>query len=291
MINSMCRLLRIKSWFKNILVFIPLVYGGVFIREEVINVLIAFCSFSLVSSAVYIINDIKDIEKDKLHPQKCTRPIASGEIALEKGALLASVLFLCGLAITAGLIWKDHLTIKPAAELLLYIGINLGYSMGLKDYPLVDVFMIAAGFMIRVFYGAAILGMDVSSWVTLTVFAGSLYLGFGKRLNELKHYGTISRKGLEFYTVDFLERSVQLFMGLCLVFYSLACASYNTVAASRGVDLVWTIPLVTMICLKYNLNLSKMEEGDPVTIILGDRCLVMLVLFYALSVITVLYLT
>lgn len=168
--------------------------------------------------------------------------------------------------------------------------LNLGYSFGLKNYPVLDVAILAMGFTIRVFFGAAVLGMSVSNWVLLTTFSGALYLSFGKRRNELKYFGAENRKVLESYSVDFLDKSMQSFMTLCLVFYSLSCVADNTVAADLGIDLTWTVPLVMLICLRYNLDLSRSKEGDPVTVILGDRWLVFLVMIYAVSVVTVLYL-
>ena len=95
-------------------------------------------------------------------------------------------------------------------------------------------------------------------------------MSFGKRKNELLHYGERSRKALECYTVDFLDRGMQIFLTLCLVFYSLACTSYETAAAEMGVNLIWSVPLVTLICLKYYLDISCMAEGDPVSIIFKD---------------------
>ena len=176
----------------------------------------------------------------------------------------------------------------PLLELALYVVLNLGYSFGLKNYPILDVAILSAGFVIRVFFGAAVLGMQVSNWVLLTTFSGAIYLSFGKRKNELKYYGTENRKALERYTKDFLDKSMQSFMTLCLVFYSLACVSNDTAAANMGVNLTWTIPLVMLICLRYNLNLSRTQEGDPVTVILGDRWLLLLIIVYVVSVFSVL---
>lgn len=178
----------------------------------------------------------------------------------------------------------------PLLELTLYVVLNLGYSFGLKNYPILDVVILSAGFVIRVFFGAAVLGMQVSNWVLLTTFSGALYLSFGKRKNERKYYGIENRRVLECYTEDFLDKSMQSFMTLCLVFYSLACVSDNTTAANMGVNLTWTVPLVMLICLKYNFDLSIMQEGDPVTVILGDRWLILLITIYGISLLSVLYL-
>ncbi len=115
-------------------------------------------------------------------------------------------------------------------------------------------------------------------------------MSFGKRRNELKFFGTENRRVLEEYTIDFLDKSTQSFMTLSLVFYSMACVADNTVAANLGVNLSWTVPLVMLICLRYNLDLSKMEEGDPVTVITGDKWLVFLIITYVVSIVTGLYL-
>lgn len=281
--------MRIKSWLKNVLIFIPLVFSGFFNSDSIIRILVAFISFSLVSSAVYIVNDIQDIEKDRNHPVKSKRPIALGKISPKQGFFLSLFCMVLGIAVLVIAGGRVSKTI-PLLELTLYVVLNLGYSFGLKNYPILDVTILAVGFTIRVFFGAAVLGMGVSNWVLLTTFSGALYLSFGKRKNELKYYGTENRTALERYTEDFLDKSTQSFMTLCLVFYSLACVSDNTAAANMGVNLTWTIPLVMLICLKYNLDLSRMQEGDPVTVILGDRWLILLIAVYAVSVLSVLYL-
>lgn len=284
---SFIRIARVKSWLKNVLIFIPLVFGGVFTWNGIFCSMLAFLSFSLVSSGVYIFNDLRDIENDRMNPEKYTRPLASGDISPLQGIFLSLGLIFSGMTIL--MIGGVHTDKTSVLVLLFYIAINFAYSMGLKQIPLVDIFILASGFMLRVFFGAAVLGMDVSSWIVLTVFSGSLYLAMGKRRNELEHYGALGRKVLEFYTVDFLDKNMQVFMALCLVFYSLACVSDETVAASMGIDLTWTVPLVAFICLRYNFDISSMSEGDPVSVIFKDKWLLGLILFYMASVTVALY--
>lgn len=164
-------LIRIKSWLKNILIFIPVVFSGkLFDGNNALITLSAFVSFSFVSSSVYIMNDLRDSENDRKHPQKCTRPIAAGKICAKKALILAICLGVLGFfavffigKMTGFLLW-------PTLELSGYFCINLGYSMGLKNFPLIDVFLLAIGFMLRVFYGASILGLDTSNWIYLTIF-------------------------------------------------------------------------------------------------------------------------
>ncbi len=278
--------MRVTNWIKNVLIFIPFVFGGLFTREDIIHISLAFISFSLVSSGVYIINDLMDLEYDRKNPEKRIRPIASGEISPPQGLFLS----LCLMAFGIMLLLAEHTPKNAIFYELIYIVLNLVYSMGLKQVALVDIFILAAGFMLRVFFGAEVLGSGVSNWIVLTVFSGSLYLSMGKRRNELKHHGTAGRKVLEFYTVSFLDKNMQVFMALCLVFYSLACVSSETVAASMGVDLTWTVPVVSFVCLRYNLDLSVMNEGDPVSVIFKDKWLLCLILFYMGAVTIALYL-
>ncbi len=173
---------------------------------------------------------------------------------------------------------------------LLYLLLNIGYSFGLKNIPIIDVAIIAIGFILRALYGGIIINVEISNWVYLTVITGSLYLGLGKRKKELYNFkGITTRKVLSGYTVNFLDKNMYMCMSLCLMFYSLACIDLKTKAAQMGGRLIWTVPLVLLISLKYNLNLESKKEGDPTNIILDDKGLILLILLYGASIIYTIY--
>lgn len=159
--------MRIHHYIKNLLIFAALVFSGQFFqRGKFLSGLLGFCSFCMISSVVYIINDIRDREKDRLHPIKCQRPIASRAISVKNAILFSVILFLGGVACNIGIY---H--ISSSLLILLYLVLNLAYSFGCKNLPIVDISILVAGFLIRVMYGAVIIGLNVSNWLYLTVMA------------------------------------------------------------------------------------------------------------------------
>lgn len=265
------KLIRIKHYIKNFLVFIPLIFSGeLLIGTKARLSLFGFLTFCCICSVVYIINDLKDYDYDRLHPVKRNRPLASNSISryvavLTVGVLL--ILFIVGSYVIYSKGARSLISIMAVP--LLYLIINIGYSFGLKNVPILDVAILASGFVMRVFYGGLIINITISSWVYLTIIAGSLYLGLGKRKAELDSSGNAVRKALSGYSSDFLAKNMYMCLGLCLVFYALACTDLNTKVAQMGGNLLWTVPLVMLIGLKYNQIIENNDDGDPTSIILG----------------------
>ncbi|MBP9988872.1 MAG: UbiA prenyltransferase family protein, partial [Ruminococcus sp.] len=171
------KMLRIKHWIKNGIVFLPLFFGGKLFSDSFFKCCLGFLGFSLISSCVYIINDIFDVDKDRLHSEKCKRPIASGEISIKKASVIAVV---CGIAGMLCVVFNW----KAVLILAVYLILNILYSSGLKNIPIADVLILASGFVFRLILGSFITQIEVSSWLCLTVIAASFYLGLGKRRGE-----------------------------------------------------------------------------------------------------------
>lgn len=244
------RLIRIKQWLKNGLIFFPLIFGKKLTDfPSLIICLVGFANFCLLSSIVYIINDINDIESDRKHPVKRNRPLASGEISVKTALCIAFLFFICTIITSVYLVGAHSKNSYASAIFrLIYLLINLGYSFGLKNIPILDVCLLALGFLIRVLYGGVLVEVEVSNWLYLTVLTFAFYLGFGKRRNENKKISSgKTRAVLNFYTNSYMEKNMVMFMTLGLVFYSLWASESNI----HG--LVWTVPIVFMIVLKYNL--------------------------------------
>lgn len=269
-------LIRAKHWIKNLLIFIPLICSGFINAENVLNLIIGFFSFSFISSFVYIINDIKDIEKDKLHPRKKKRPLPSGKITKKRAILISIILLIASLSFNY-IIYKEILNVSFYL-LLAYMIINILYSMGLKNIAILDIILLATGFIIRVYYGASIINVPVSDWLFLTILNASLFLGLGKRKKELIN-NKDSRKVLKEYNEAFLDRFQYISLGLMLVFYSLWTIEQDIKFLSL------TIPLLIIIFMKYCLIIEKSDEGDPTTILYQDKMLLFLCLIYGLSMI------
>lgn len=282
--KSYFRLMRINHYIKNLLVFFPLVFSkSMFELVPLLKTFIAFISFSFACSFIYIINDIKDVENDKLHSTKHKRPIASGEVKIHSALIWAVFLLFAVITINKFILRASF----PAAMcIFMYMATNILYSLGLKQIPILDVAILAVGFFLRLLYGALITGIEISNWFYLTTILGSLYMGLGKRRNEIKIEGTDKRKVLELYSYDFLDKNMYMCLSLAIVFYSLW--TIDTLN-QYGSTLVSTIPLLVLICMKYSFNIEKGGDGDPTEVILGDKVLLGMVLLYGLIMLIVLY--
>ncbi len=279
------KLLRVHHYIKNLLVFLPLIFSKqLFDPQLFLSALIAFISFSFAASIVYVINDIKDAEKDRLHSTKCKRPIASGAVKKSSAIILAAILFI---VITVLNVFVLTPSVGSLAFLLIYIVMNIFYSCGLKSIPIFDVAILAFGFLLRLLYGASVTNIELSNWFYLTTMLGSFYLGFGKRRNEIRNEGTDTRAVLKSYSYNFLDKNMYMCLSLAIVFYSLW--TIDVMQELGSTLLIWTIPLLILISMKYNLNIEKTEDGDPTEVILRDKVLLGMVLLFGLLMLIVLY--
>ena len=278
-------LIRVKHYIKNVLIFAALVFSGqLFVLEKARDCAIGFLAFCLISSVIYIVNDIKDKDKDRLHPTKCKRPIASGKISV-KAAIIVAVSCLVGFGICFIFIYNTVALLL----VLTYVLINILYSFGCKNIPLMDVSILVAGFLIRVVYGAAITGIEVSSWLYLTVIALSFFMAFGKRRNELKQTGSNdTREVLKGYSMEFLDKSMYMCLAMANTFYALWAIGSQT--AGKDKKTIITVPIVLLITLKYSLIIeNETSDGDPIEVLLRDKFLIVLCLLYALIMLAILY--
>lgn len=280
------KLMRVHHYIKNFLVFAALACSGqLFHLEKLTAGISAFIAFCMVSSVVYIINDIRDVEKDRRHPTKCKRPIAAGTVSVKRAWGLAIVLLLVAVVC-------NSLTFHLASTLLLvlYLVLNLAYSFGLKNVPIVDVTILVAGFLIRILYGAFVTEITISNWLYLTVIALAFYFALGKRRNELKQIGDgETRHVLRAYPVNFLDKNMGMCLTLANVFYALWSMDEQTMSLYNNEYLVFTVPIVLLITMKYSLNIEGSSDGDPVEVLLHDRALLALCVLYLLMMFCILY--
>lgn len=280
-------LIRVKHYLKNGLIFLPLLFSGnLFDYSNLFTCIISFFIFSFTASIVYILNDIKDCEKDKLHKTKKNRPIASGAISLKEAILL--ILFLLILIICLLLI--ANINFKSILLLIIYFIINFGYSFGLKNIPILDITILTAGFVIRVLFGGAIVNIAVSNWLLLTVFSMAFYLALGKRRNEIKMINKDeTRIVLKYYNIEFLDKFMYVTLSMAIVFYSLW--SVDAVVINRlSKNLVWSVPFMILICMRYSMIIETDSDGDPVEVVMKDKVLLSLICVYILFLFLLLYL-
>ncbi|WP_170213101.1 decaprenyl-phosphate phosphoribosyltransferase [Catellatospora citrea] len=278
----MIRLMRPKHYLKNALILLPLVFARQLDEPDVVlRTLIGVLAFSAVASVVYIINDLRDVRLDREHPVKRNRPIASGAVPVPVAVAQAAVL----IPLAAALSWLAGSGVVGFALLAGYVLINVAYSFGLKHVPILDVTILAVGFVIRVYYGADIADITVSEWFYLTMFAFSFFVSFGKRRNEILQTGTATRIANARYVPAFLDKAMYLASAVTVVFYSLW-----TIDSGQGKGLIWTVPLVLVIFLVYILRVEQPDQdGDPTDVVTGSATLLSLLAVYAGAVVVLLY--
>lgn len=272
------KLMRVKHYLKNVLIFVPLFFSGLFFNKNKLLLGVAgFFAYSFVCSSVYILNDLKDINKDSKHPTKRNRPLASGRVSPKNAIVL---LVTCvGVSILLSLLIGN---VYAALLLYLYFILNIAYSLGLKNQPIIDIVILASGFVIRVFYGGLVTNITISKWLYLVVTTGSLYMGLGKRRNELKALSG-TRDVLKFYNESFLDKNMYVCVALTIVFYALWTLELSNPIIS------WTIPFFIIILLRYSLDIEGNSDGDPIEVILKDKMLIGLTLMYGISIFIMLY--
>ena len=285
-IKSYLKEMRVHHYIKNMLVAVPLVCSGkLFDGHMLLTVIQAFLSFCFLSSAIYFINDIADVEKDRRHPTKCKRPIAAGDIPV-RNAFLFTALLVCLSAVFNALCFN----VTGTLLLLAYFIINVLYSYGLKNVPLLDIALLVSGFVIRALYGAVVTDIRISNWLYFVILSGAFYLGLGKRRNEYRKIGSgQTREVIGKYPLAFLDGNMHMCMGLVIVFYALWTVDARTIAVYHGSRLIWTVPVVMLIFMKYSLTVEGNSDGDPVEVLLHDKVLVGFCALYLLLMFLLLY--
>ena len=265
--------LRIKQWAKNLLLVVAPLSAGISTLQDFTTVFLAIMGFSLTASAGYVVNDLSDIEYDKLHPVKSRRPFASGELGLKNAAVILGSLFFALLLIL------NHLPRDFGYVLLLYFILTCFYTRFIKRIPVFELFLVASGFVLRLIAGAICLDLRISEWFLIVGGAGALFIAGSKRLSELTYFSPdFTRKVIQSYSRDFLSLVISSSLSICIVAYSLW-------AFSQTNDPIWyqlsVIPF-SLTLFRY-LLISEQEGGDsPEEIILNDKILISLLLVNSL---------
>lgn len=285
------KLMRIKHYIKNFLIFLPLFFSKEILYDlnKLIYVILGFVCFSFASSIIYIINDICDAPKDRLHETKKNRPIASGKISIKKALCL--IIFLAISTIILLVIVGKKINYFGSVYIFIYMVLNLFYSFGFKNFPIVDIAILAFGFLLRLMFGGFLAGVEISNWLYLTVMSMAFYLGLGKRRNEIVKQGKAgkTRKVLEKYNKDFLDKMMYVCLGITIVFYSLWSVDERVISIVGNNYLIWTVPVVILICMKYSLIIENDSDGDPVEVLLNDKLLLLFVVLYIILLFIMLY--
>jgi 4-hydroxybenzoate polyprenyltransferase len=277
--SALLRALRPHQWVKNVFVLAALVFAlgesGAHLEaqgQRVVNVLLATAAFCFGASAIYLLNDVMDVESDRLHPTKRERPIAAGlvsvRLALSTSAVCIAVALVLGhLATPSG-------SFDVAWVVLAYMTQNFAYSLGLKRIAILDAFLIAFGFLLRVLAGGLAAAAPVSRWLMLCTFFLALFLAFCKRRAEIDLLGSGAgehRKNLLDYTTGFLDQAAGVLAACAILTYSMYAVDIETIARYAGGEyLVWTVPFVVFGLFRYLLLVQRMEGGgNPTGVLLG----------------------
>lgn len=275
-INDVLKLIRVKHWIKNLLIYATMFLSKQVTLNNFIKLTIGFFAFSLISSVVYIINDIVDKEKDAKHKKKKNRPIASGRISVKFGIFLAIFMFIMSSLLN---FYINGFDIKIYSIIIGYLLLNLAYSFKLKSMVLIDVFCLVLGFIARLYYGSIISLIEISKFLYLTVMFASFFLGFGKRRNELINLSDKARPILKNYNKNFLDKNMYVALALTVVFYSIWAIS------QEGIMFLISIPLFTLIFFKYSLIIEGDSFGDPVDVVLSDKGILAYIILYGITII------
>lgn len=285
---ALIRAMRPLQWTKSSLVFAPLLFDRkVFELGSFARCVAAAAIFCVISGAIYLLNDVRDIEADRLHPRKRFRPIAAGEIS-ERTATSAAIGFFA-----IGLI--GALAIRPPFTLVIvgYIVLMVAYNNWLKELVILDVFAIATGFVLRAAGGAVAIAVPISPWLYVCTMLGALFIGFGKRRNELDTLdglATKHRSSLSLYSLQLLDQIIAIISSAILMAYSLYTFDASNVPNNHAMML--TIPFVMYALFRYlYLIYQKKQGGSPEVLLISDRPMLFCIVAWGLSSGVILYLT
>lgn len=286
-LRSILSLIRPEHWVKNLFLLLPAFFGARLTDSEVLRqALLGFVAFSLTASAVYVLNDLVDAPQDRNHPDKCRRPIASGAISRTQGIWIGAILLISGLALAYWL--RPEMFVFT----LIYIAVNVAYSLSLKHFAIIDVSLIGLGFLLRVLAGGAVTGVAVSHWLIVLTFLLALILGFAKRRGEyLVAMGESNfRKALEGYNLPFLDMSIVVCSTVAVVAYLMYCFSPEVTSRIGSDKIYYTAFFVVVGILRYlQLTLVFGKTESPTRALLRDGFLQLILMAWIGSFAWLLY--
>ena len=287
--KSIFTLIRPQQYIKNIFVFLPLFFVGQITNIELLtNAFMAFVAFSFSASAVYILNDYKDIKEDRRHPKKKLRPLASGLISTKVAMSLMIILLIIGFSIMA-IVSLQALTI-----LGMYVILNIAYSFKLKRIALLDVTIIAMGFVLRLFVGSFVTGVTLTAWIVIMTFILALFLALAKRRDDilLHRTGNKMRKSMDGYNLQLIDGTMMIMAAVVIVAYILYTVSEEIIEKFNSENLYLTALFVIFGIMRY-LQISFVEKnsGSPTEIVFKDKITIINIVLWLLFFVWIIYMT
>ena len=285
---TIAKLLRPHQYIKNFFIFLPLFFAlKITDTHLLLNATIAFIAFSLTASAIYILNDYFDIEDDRRHPEKKNRPLASGAITKQQALKIMSTLFIAGFSLMA------ILSLKAAAILALYAIMNIAYSLHLKHIAILDVAIIAIGFVLRLFIGSAVTDIPLSMWIVIMTFLLALFMALAKRRDDVLIYldtGKKMRKVIDGYNLQFLDTAMAIMASVVIVSYTIYTTSPEVVERVHSQYLYLTALFVILGIMRYlQITFVLKDSGSPTKIVLRDRFIQLTLIGWIITFAWILY--
>ena len=280
--------MRPHQYIKNLFIFLPLFFAMKMTDTSLlINAIIAFIAFSLTASAVYTMNDYCDMEEDRKHPKKKNRPLASGAISKAQAMVIMAASGFAGFALMA-----IH-SLEALAVLAAYVIMNVAYSFYLKHIAILDVTIIATGFVLRLFIGSAVTGIALSMWIVIMTFLLALFLALAKRRDDVFTYletGKKMRKVIDGYTLQFLDIAMAIMASVVIVAYTIYTTSAEVVGRFHSQHLYLTALFVILGIMRYlQITFVHKDSGSPTRIVLRDRFMQITILAWAVAFVWILY--
>ena len=291
--SNLLKLIRPHQWLKNVFVMIPMFFGGSLLDPSDIRAsVVTFFAFSFIASSVYCFNDIIDVEADRRHPVKCKRPIASGAISVRSAWALMALMFLLSVGTVCLLDTYSHV-INVGLVILIYYILNILYCSKLKQYAIVDVCIIAFGFVLRVLAGGFATDIALSKWLVMMTFLLTLFLSFAKRRDDvlrMNETGEPPRKNTIRYNLTFINQAITITASVTLVCYIMYTVSPEVVNRFHSDLLYLTSVFVLLGLLRYiQITVVDKRSGDPTKMMLRDRFTQCVVLLWALTFLVLIY--
>nr|WP_315441131.1 decaprenyl-phosphate phosphoribosyltransferase [uncultured Prevotella sp.] len=289
--KNLIRLIRPHQWVKNLVVLLPVFFGGALLHiESVYAGLVTALCFSFAASSIYCLNDIVDVEDDRQHPVKCHRPMASGAISIPQGYTLMFLMFVLSMLSTF-LLCQSQL--ETASVILFYWLLNIAYCLKLKQYAIIDVCVVSFGFVLRILAGGYATSIHLSKWIVLMTFLLMLFLSFAKRRDDvvrMNETGHAPRQNTIRYNLTFINQAITITSSVTLVCYIMYTVSPETIQNFHTDYLYLTSVFVLVGLLRYiQIAVVDKRSGDPTKVMLHDRFMQFVVLAFGLAFLFIIY--
>lgn len=310
--RALLRLIRPSQWIKNIFVFAPVLFGGALLdMHALLAGVVAFFSFSFAASSIYCFNDIHDVADDRRHPEKCHRPVASGAVSVAQAYGVMGLAFVLGVLLTFLLPFLEHLSstgplpsdgmarpesscVSPTLYVVMFYWLlNLAYCVKLKQYAIIDVCIVAFGFVLRMLAGGEAAGIELSHWIVLMTFLITLFMAFAKRRDDvlrMERTGEAPRKNTNRYNATFMDQALTITASVTLVCYIMYTVSPQVMRNFHSDKLYLTSIFVLVGLLRYmQIAVVDKRSGDPTKVVLRDRFVQLDVLAWLVAFVLIIY--